>query len=189
MKLLSKIFILLSIVALNSACDKEPERPDYYYRYTLNGEQKEFKANTDAGILFLDDPDGVNKIAFFTFTSGSDNEKNAIFLSLRYQETLESGVSYSMQRPTVVNNQEVPSISTVYFDENGKEHAAVLLKINNPGAGDDASVAITSLVEEGSYGTFSAVVFASDETGDLADRTPIVITNGEYFLPNFRSLR
>ncbi len=177
------------MVALYSSCDKEPERPDYYFRYMVNGEQREFKANTDSGILFLDDPDGVNKIAFFTLTTGSDNEKNAIFLSLRYRETFEVNRTYSMQRLTIINNQEVPSISTVYYDENGKEHGAVLLRSKNPGAADDASVAITSLVEEGSYGTFSAVVFAADATGDLSDRTPIEITNGEFFIPNFRSLR
>lgn len=189
MKLFSKIFTLLCILALYSSCDKEPERPDYYFRYAINGVQKEFKANKDSGILFLDDPESINKFALFTMTTGDDNEKNALFMSLRYQETLDPGLTYIMQEPMVVNNQEVPRISTVYFDEIGKEHAAVLLKSNNPGAEDNATVTVTSLVEEGSYGTFSAVVFAADATGDLADRTPIRITNGEYFLPNFRSLR
>lgn len=189
MKLLSKILLLFCIVALYSSCDKEPERPDYYFRYKINGVQKDFKANTDSGILFLDDPESINKFAFFTMTTGDDNEKNSIFMSLRYQESLEPGFTYIMQEPVVVNDQVVARISTVYFDENGIEHGAVLLRSNHPGAEDNATVTLTSLVEEGSYGTFTAVVFPSDATGDLADRTPIRITDGEYFLPNFRSLR
>ncbi|MBW3466673.1 hypothetical protein [Arthrospiribacter ruber] len=189
MKVLFKIMLLTACIAVFSSCDREPPRPDYYYRFKVNGVQKEFKANTDSGILFLEDPNEVNRYMLFNMTTGRDNEKNSLFISLRTLESITVGTRYEMQLGINVNNNIVPRITVLYFDENGDQFIADLLQRDNPGAKDDAWVIFDELVQEGSYGRFEATIFSVDDDGDLAARQEIKITDGEFFIPNFISLR
>lgn len=181
--------LLTVFVVAFSSCDKEPDRPDYYYRFKVNGVQKEFKANNNSGILFLDDPNGVNKYMIFSMTTGRDDDRNAISLSLRTLETITIGTRYEMQLGINVNQQVVPRITLLYFDENGNQFIAGLLQRDNPGARDDAWVVFDELTQEGSFGRFEATLFPADFEGELSARPEMRITDGEYFLPNHISMR
>ncbi|EOZ93591.1 hypothetical protein A33Q_3537 [Indibacter alkaliphilus LW1] len=189
MRFLRNLLLLITFVAVFSSCDREPDRPDYYYRFKVNGVQKEFRANTDSGILFLDDPNEVNRYMLFNMTTGRDNEKNSLFISLRTLETITIGTRYEMQLGINVNNQVVPRITVLYFDENGDQFIADLLQRDNPGARDDAWIVFDELIQEGSYGRFEATIFSVDDDGELSERQDILITDGEFFIPNFISLR
>lgn len=189
MRLLSKILLFTVFVAVFTSCDKEPDRPDYYYRFKVNGVQKEFKANTDSGILFLEDPNAANRYMLFNMTTGRDNEKNALFISLRTLESITIGTRYEMQLGITVNNTVVPRITVLYFDENGDRFIADLLQTDNPGARDDAWVIFDELIQEGSYGRFEATIYSVDDDGELSERQDMFITDGEFFIPNFISLR
>ncbi|TVP43158.1 MAG: hypothetical protein EA341_18540 [Mongoliibacter sp.] len=189
MRLLSKILLLSVFVAVFSSCDREPDRPDYYYRFKVNGVQQEFRANDEAGILFLEDPNEVNRYMLFTMTTRNDNQKNAIYISLRTLETITIGTRYEMQLGINVNNRVVPRITTLYFDENGNQFIADLLQRNHPGARDDGWVVFDELNPQGSIGRFEATLFPIDDDGELSERQELKITEGEFFIPNNISLR
>lgn len=189
MKVLFRLMLLTAFVSLFSSCDREPPRPDYFYRFKVDGVQKEFKANSESGIIFLEDPNDLNKYMVFSMTTGKDDDINSFFISLRTLETITIGTTYQMQLGINVNNRVVPRITVVYSDENGDQFIADLLQRDNPGAKDDAWIVFDKLVQEGSYGRFEATVFSVDHEGELSERVPVKITDGEFFLPNFISLR
>lgn len=188
MKTLHRILSFAIVLLILTSCKDEDPRPDYYYKFKVNGVQKEFKATKDAGIVFLDEPNSINKIIFFTMVSNSDPQKNSVVISLRSTEDVESGIEYQMQEPLTVNSTIVPRISIVYFDEKGKSFGATLLQSLNPGARDNAKLKFTQITTEGSYGTFEAIAFDMSATGDLNVRQELLITDGEFFMPNFVSL-
>lgn len=178
------ILLLLAVLSFSS-CEKEEPKPDYYYSFKVNGVLKEFKANNDAGITFLES--GLLRIALFNMVTGSQLSKNAVIMSFRNTEQIQLGFKYIMQNPIMVNGTLSPSLALVYFDENGKEYGAVLLQSSNPGALDDCSFKITEFTTEGSIGEFEGVLFDQGDTGPLDQRTPLIITEGKFFLPNFVS--
>ena len=189
MKSVKNILLLLMVILTFSSCEKDDPRPDYYYKFKVNGVQKEFKGNKDANIVFIEDPNSNNRFTIFTFVTGNDPTKNAIVISLRTTVTPEYGVKYEMQNPIIINNQVVPLLAFIYLDENGKEYGATLLQSQHPGAMDDGSLMLTELTTEGSFGTFQAVTFDANQTGELSQRQPLNITDGEFFMPNLVSLR
>lgn len=187
MKVFSKIIPIILLLAALTGCDKD-ERPDYYYRFKINGVQKEFRANRDANIVFIE-TGGANS-TIFTMVTGNDPEKNSMIISLRTVESVVQGTTYIMQEPVFVNSILSPALTFVYFDENGKQFIGGMLQSENPGARDNGSLIFTDITTEGSYGRFEAVVFdAEDETSELSTRQAFTITDGEFFLPNFISLR
>lgn len=189
MKIPKILLLCLFVVFAFSSCDKEDPRPNYNYKFKVNGVEKEFSGSNDANIVFIEDPNSSNRFTIFTFVTGNDPNKNAIIISLRTNVTPEFGVNYEMQNPILVNDQPAPALTLIYLDENGKEYGAVLLQSLNPGAMDNASLMLTELTTEGSYGTFEAVAFDLNQTGELSQRTPLNITDGEFFMPNVVSLR
>ncbi|WP_373524221.1 hypothetical protein [Aquiflexum sp.] len=189
MKIAKILLLCLFVIFAFSSCDKEDPRPNYYYKFKVNGVEKEFKANNDANIVFIEDTNSSNRFTIFTFITGSDPNKNAIIISLRTTVSPEFGVNYTMQNPIVVNEQTAPSLTFIYLDENGKEYGATLLQSRNPGAMDDGSLMLTELSAEGSYGTFQAVTFDLNSTGELSQRQSLILTDGEFFMPNVVSLR
>ncbi|MCC6009357.1 MAG: hypothetical protein JJU40_17035, partial [Rhodobacteraceae bacterium] len=134
MKRFIKLSIFLVVFGLFASCDRGPERPGYFYRFKFNGVQKEFKASTDADIIFIDAPGGL-KLATFTMVTGRDTDRNALVIGLRYRG--EMGTSFEMQNPIMVNGILSPTLTFLYFDENGKAYLATLLQSQNPGALDD----------------------------------------------------
>ncbi len=184
---IKQLLVFALLILVMASCKEEDPRPDYYYRFKVDGVQKEFKATKDAGIVFLDEPNSTNRIMFFTMVSETDPNKNSLVISLRTTESVQSGTEYRMQEPLTVNNALVPRISFLYFDENAESFGATLLRDNNPGARDNATLIFTQITTEGSYGEFSAVIFDMEASGDLADREAVLITDGEFFLPNFAS--
>lgn len=178
------ILLLLAVFSFSS-CEKEDPKPDYYYSFKVNGVQKEFRINNDAGITFLED--GPNRFTLFNMVTGDVLSKNAIIMSFRNMEQIELGQTYIMQNPIVVNGTLSPSLVLIYFDENGKEYGATLLQSSNPGALDDCSFKITEFTTEGSVGEFEGVIFDQRDTRPLNQRTPVLITEGKFFLPNFIS--
>lgn len=189
MKIAKILLLCLFVVFAFSSCDKDEPRPNYYYKFKVNGVEKEFKGSKDANIVFIEDPNSVNRFTIFTFVTGTDPNKNAIIISLRTTVTPEFGVNYTMQNPILVNQQTAPSLTFIYLDENGKEYGAILLQSENPGAMDNGSLMLTELTAEGSYGTFDAITFDLNQTGDLSQRQPLNLTEGEFFMPNIVSLR
>jgi hypothetical protein len=188
MKILGKIVTFVLLIAALTGCEKDPERPDYYFRFRFNGVQKEFKASNDSNIVFIED--GGLQLATFNMVSQKDPAKNSVYIGLRTPDTPQVGVRYDMQIPVNVQGVLSPQVTVLYFDENGKAFLATLLASSNPGARDDASVTFSEITTEGSYGTFEALVFeAEDETSELSTRQAYTITGGEFFLPNFVSLR
>jgi hypothetical protein len=185
MKNIAISILLLFTIFSFSSCEKEEPQPDYYYSFKVNGVQKEFKANKDAGITFLED--GANRFTLFNMVTGTALSKNAIIMSFRNREQIQLGLTYTMQNPIMVNGTLSPSLVLIYFDENGKEFGATLLQSSNPGALDDCSFKITDFTTEGSLGEFEGVLFDLSATGDLSQRTPLLITEGKFFLPNFVS--
>lgn len=185
MKNIGISILLLFAVFSFSSCEKEDPKPDYYYSFKVNGVQKEFKINKDAGITFLED--GPNRFTLFNMVTGDVLSKNAMIMSFRNSEQIELGLRYIMQNPIVVNGTVSPSLVLIYFDENGKEYGATLLQSSNPGALDDCSFKITDFTTEGSVGEFEGVVFDLSDSGPKANRTPVLITEGKFFLPNFIS--
>jgi hypothetical protein len=187
MKKIIPILLVLMAFGLFSSCDSRPERPDYFYRFKFNGVEKEFKASTDADIIFIDAPGGL-KLATFTMVSGRDTDRNALIIGLRYRDEMVR--SYEMQTPIMVNGVLSPTLTFLYLDENGKPYLATLLQSQNPGARDDGRLEFTEITPEGSFGTFEAVVFdPSEETSELSARQAFTITEGEFFLPNVASIR
>lgn len=181
------ILVSFLVIGLFASCDRGPERPDYFYRFKFNGVEKEFKASTDADIIFIDAPGGL-KLATFTMVSGRDTDRNALIIGLRYRDEMLR--SYEMQTPIMVNGVLSPTLTFFYLDENGKAYLATLLQSQNPGARDDGRVAFTDITPEGSFGTFEAVVFdVTEETSELSARQAFTITEGEFFLPNVASIR
>lgn len=177
--------IILIAFLLNSCGEKEAPRPDYNFSFKVNGVTKEFKANRDSDITFVTNQGTGNRTTIFTMLSGNDPSKNSISIVLRTNTSLSIGTRYEMQVPITVNNVVVPSIVFQYFDEDGKEYAAYLLKSANFGAGDDASIILSDFTDEGSFGLFEGVLFDVTDTSDLSQRTPLLITEGRFFLPNF----
>ena len=177
--------LLLFAVFSFSSCEKEDPKPDYYYSFKVNGVQKEFRINSEAGITFLED--GPNRFTLFNMVTGKELSKNAVIMSFRNTEQIELGLRYIMQNPIMVNGSLVPSLALIYFDENGKEFGATLLQSENPGALDDSSFKITEFTTEGSVGEFEGVIFDVSDTGPLDQRTQVLITEGKFFLPNFIS--
>ena len=188
MKITGKLFIFVLLIFSLTGCEKEPEGPDYFFRFKFNGVQKEFKATKDSNIVFIDDQ-GL-QLATFNMVSQQDPAKNSIFIGLRTPETPKIGITYEMQVPIIVQGELSTQVTFLYFDENGKAFLATLLASSHPGARDDASVTFSEISTEGSNGTFEALVFeAEDETSDLSNRQAFTITDGEFFLPNLVSLR
>ncbi|MDX5478381.1 MAG: hypothetical protein LPJ98_07970, partial [Cyclobacteriaceae bacterium] len=111
-------------------------------------------------------------------------------IQLRTVEDVTQGVTYIMQEPVFVSGVLSPALTFLYLDENGKIFLGGRLQSENPGARDNGSLIFTDITTEGSYGRFEAVVFdAEDETSELSARQAFTITDGEFFLPNFVSLR
>jgi hypothetical protein len=185
MKNIGLSLLLLIAVFSFSSCEKEEPRPDYYYSFKVNGVLKEFKANNDAGVTFLER--GNLRVALFNMVSGDVASKNAVIMSFRNTEQIQLGSRYIMQNPISINGTLSPSIALVYFDENGKEFGATLLQSSNPGAFDDCSFKITQFTTEGSIGEFEGVLFDQADTRPLDQRTPLIITEGKFYLPNFVS--
>lgn len=187
MKVFGKILPFILLLTVLIGCDKD-ERPDYYYRFKINGVQKEFRANKDANIVFIE-TGGLNTTTF-TMVTGNDPEKNSLTIQLRTVEDVTQGVTYIMQEPIFVGSVLAPALTFLYLDENGKIFLGSRLQSENPGARDDGSLIFTSITTEGSYGRFEAIIFdAEDGTSDLSSRQVYTITDGEFFLPNFISLR
>ncbi|WP_373494646.1 hypothetical protein [Aquiflexum sp.] len=189
MKITKILLLCLFVVFAFSSCNKDEPRPNYFYKFKVNGVEKEFKASNDANIVFIEDPNSDNRFTLFTFVTGSDPNKNAVIISLRTTVAPEYGLKYEMQRTVFVNSQPTPVLTFIYLDENGKEYGATLLQSQNPGAMDNGSLTLTGLTTEGSIGRFEAVVFDLNHTGELSQRTPLNLTDGEFFIPNFVSLR
>ncbi|UJP67105.1 hypothetical protein IPZ59_15125 [Mongoliitalea daihaiensis] len=167
------------------SCDKEDERPDYFYSFRVDGVEKSFRANKDANIVFIDDSQRNLRIATWTMVTGNNTEKNALVIVLRTIERLELGLTYQMQVPIVVQNVVSPSIAFVYLDEAGKSWGAILLEANNPGAQDDATIRITDFSSEGTSGVFEGILVDLEDQRPLDQRRTIQITDGRFFLPNF----
>jgi hypothetical protein len=176
---------LVIIAFVSFSCDKEDERPDYFYSFQVDGVEKSFKANQNANIVFIDDRQNNARIAFWTMVTGTNTQRNTLVISLRTIERLELGLNYEMQVPIVVQNTTVPSITMVYFDENGKEWGATLLQSLHPGAQDNASVRLTEFTTEGSSGVFQGVLVDMQDTRPIEQRRTIQLSNGRFFLPNF----
>lgn len=189
MKIFINFLLLLMVIFTFSSCEKDDLRPNYYYKFKVNGVQKEFRGSIDANIVFIEDPNSANRFTIFTFVTGDDPTKNAIVISLRTTVTPEFGVKYEMQNPIPINEQVVPMLAFIYLDENGKEYNATLLQSQHPGAMDNGSLMLTELTSEGSMGVFEAVTFDVNHTGELSQRQPLTITDGEFFMPNLVSLR
>jgi hypothetical protein len=188
MKILVKIFTFVLLIIALTGCDKEPERPDYYFRFRFNGVQKEFRATNDSNIVFIED--GGLQLATFNMVSQKNPAINSIYIGLRTTEAPQVGVTYELQVPVIVQGELSPQVTVLYFDENGKAYLASLLTFSNPGARDDATVTFTEISREGSIGTFDALVFeAEDETSEISNRQEFTITGGEFYLPNLVSLR
>lgn len=177
------------VLILFTSCDKEEPRPNYYYKFKINGVEKEFKGSKDANIVFIEDSETSNRYTIFTFVTGNDPTKNALVISLRTNVTPEYGIRYTMQHPIFINEVVAPSLSFVYFDENGKEFGATRLQSTNPGAADDGSLMLAELFAEGSTGMFEATMFDLSYEGELSQRVPMYLTDGEFFMPNMVSLR
>lgn len=185
MKRIIQLLSLLLILFAASSCEKEPERPNYNYSFKIDGVEKSFSASTDANIFFKDNIGGGVRLAFWTMVTGKDPEKNAVIVSLRTYDRLQLGLTYQMQDEIVVGGQVVPTMTMVYFDENGKEYGAILLRSQNPGARDNCSLTLSDFTTEGTNGTFEGVLFdLSDTTTPLADRKAVLLTEGKFFLPN-----
>lgn len=176
---------LIIIAFVSFSCEKKDERPDYFYSFRVDGVEKSFKANQNSNIVFIDDRQSNIRIAFWTMVTGNDNLRNSLVLSLRTLERIELGLTYEMQVPIVVQTTTSPSISFVYFDENGKEWGATMLRSLNPGAQDNASIRITDFSAEGSRGSFEGVLVDMQDPRPLDQRRTIRITDGRFFLPNF----
>jgi hypothetical protein len=189
MKALFKTLLIISIAVVSLSCNKEEPRPNYYYKFKVNGVQKEFSASNMSNIVYIDDVNSGIQISFFTMVTGSDQNKNSMIISLRTSNPLVIGDTYNMQDEILVQGQVVPSMAIIYLDENGREFSATKLQRTNPGAADNGSITLTAFDTEGSMGTFEAIVFDERATGNLATRVPVRITDGEFFLPNFVSNR
>lgn len=186
MKSLRLIFSLaLILFFFNSCSDKEEPRPNYNYSFKVNGVLKEFTASRDADVTFITNQGSGGRTTIFTMVTGDSPETNAISLLLRTNTSIEVGRTYQMQLPLQINEVLVPSIVLQYLDEDGNEYVAYLLQSENPGAQDDANVTINIFNDEGTIGTFEGVVFDANDQGPLGQRTPLLITEGRFFLPNF----
>ncbi|MCL6261312.1 hypothetical protein M3O96_19580 [Aquiflexum sp. TKW24L] len=185
---LTLIIFSFSILILTSCGKDEVPKPEYYYKFKVNGVQKEFKASDDASIFFTQDQGSTNRRTLFTMVSGTDPLKNTIVMSYRSPTSIVVGNTYQMQAPIIIGGVENPSILFFYFDENGKEYGASLLKSSNPGANDNVFFSFTEFSNENSKGNFEAVIFDLSATGDLNRREVVEITEGEFFLPNFISI-
>jgi hypothetical protein len=189
MNIFRSILLLVFSILIFTSCGKdEVPKPEYFYKFKVNGVQKEFRASDDASIFFTQDPGSTTRRTLFTMVSGSDPAKNTIVMSYRSLESIVIGNTYQMQAPIVIDGVENPSIIFFYFDEDGKEYGATLLKSTNPGANDNAFFSFSEFSNESSRGTFEAVIFDLSATGDLNRREAVMITEGEFFLPNFISI-
>jgi hypothetical protein len=186
MKALRNTLALLLIFMVFSSCQKD-DRPDFYYRFKFNGVQKNFKATSEADITFVETNMGFN-FATFTMVSERNTKRNSMVIGLRYTGELQR--SYEMQTPILVNGILAPTLTFVYYDENGKEYLGTLLQSQHLGAMDDGRLTFTQITPEGSYGTFEAIVFDPREpTSELSARRQFIISDGEFFLPNVSSIR
>lgn len=185
---MKRISIILSFFALAfafSSCEKDPPRPDYHFSFKIDGVEKKFSATTDANIFFKDNIGSGVRLAFWTMVSDINPEKNAVVVSLRTYDLLELGRTYQMQDEILFGTEVIPSMTMLYFDENGKAFGAVLLASANPGARDNCSISLSDFTTEGTTGTFTGVLFdMEDTTTPLADRRAYLLTEGKFFLPN-----
>ncbi|GHB23541.1 hypothetical protein [Mongoliitalea lutea] len=178
--------LFLGIILLfNSACDREDDRPDYFYSFSVDGVEKNHRANRDANIVFIDDSQNNIRLTTWTMVTGNNTERNAIVIALRTIERLELGFTYQMQVPIVVNSVTSPSIAFFYLDENGKAWGALNLESLNPGTPENASIRLVDFSAEGTTGVFDGVLVDMEDDRPLNQRRTIQITNGRFFLPNF----
>lgn len=178
--------LFLGIILLfNTACDREDDRPDYFYSFNVDGVEKNFRANRDANIVFIDDSQNNIRLTTWTMVTGNNTERNAIVIALRTVSRLELGFTYEMQIPIVVNNVTSPSIAFFYLDENGKAWGALNLASLNPGTPENASIRLVDFSSEGTTGVFDGVLVDMEDDRPLNQRRTIQLTNGRFFLPNF----
>jgi hypothetical protein len=178
------IFFIISLFFLSSCIDKD-KRPDYYFKFKVDGVQKSFKASTDA-VIVLDDPRSNDKRNILNMVSSSDIEKNSIVIVIRVNR-VEVGQDYILQEAVILNGATLPQVAIAYWDENKIVYGASLLKSISPDALDDAVVTLTKFTTEGGYGTFSGILFKSLDEGPIGMRKPIVISEGEFYLPVIRN--
>ena len=185
MNRLLSIIAAFSIFLLFSSCDKEPDRPDYFYSFKIDGVEKRFKANTKSNIVYLDNvPPGV-RVALFSMSTGNDFTKNTVTISLRTVERIELNFAYTSQDEIVVQNSLVPVVTIVYTDENGKEYLSEALLSQYPGNPFGASISMNNFTTEGSTGEFSGVLYDASDSRPINEKRTFRITEGKYFLPNF----
>jgi hypothetical protein len=184
MKKAHSILLVLLVTLLSLSCNKEAEeRPNYYYRFKVNGVQKEFSANTNASIGLVDDVNSGLFLAFLTMVTGNDGDKNAIVISLRTERGLLLDREYTMQEEITFQGKVSPTIAAFYLNERGKAFDATKLQKLYPGAEDDFIIKFTAFYPESIYGNFEGVLFDSSESGDLGSREPLYITEGKFYLP------
>ncbi len=184
MKKSPTILIILFFTLFSLSCKKvEEERPNYYYRFKVNGVPKEFSANTNASIGLVDDASSGLFLVFMTMVTGNDGDKNAIVISLRTEQGLLLDKEYLMQDEITYQGKISPTIAAFYLDETGKAYDATKLRRLHLGAADNFKVKFTAFYPESIYGNFEGVLFESSETEDLGSREPLVITEGKFYLP------
>ncbi|EIM77558.1 hypothetical protein A3SI_06339 [Nitritalea halalkaliphila LW7] len=199
------VFVALFVISGCSLFQSEEEGPAYMYRFTIDGEERVFRANRDGSIFILEPSNTGNdtRVMVISMFNGrpiegdrQGNLKESIVIVARSLDPFDVQIPYQMGERVPFGSETVNRLNVIYTDADGKEWFGGLLRRENPTAQDAGSLMLTGFNAEGITGRFEALVFDAEETdrlvesgGDLSTRPSKQITNGEFFLFNVRQQR
>ncbi|GAB3217976.1 hypothetical protein J0A67_01700 [Algoriphagus aestuariicola] len=187
--------IWILILTVFAACGDGGEEPqpqsEYFFRFKVNGMQKEFRANLQTqGMAMTYDTSGeVYMATAIILGDGSDGTKNFVSMTVLNEEPFDTGMSYEMQDAIAYSGVPLVRIQFTYADEDGDLYNAVLFQRNDLSMKitDDASVRFSSLSQNLVEGTFSATVLGPVSTPLGRANEEIKITDGQFKLVLYRS--
>ncbi|MFC4870618.1 hypothetical protein [Negadavirga shengliensis] len=169
------------------SCGETELKPteEYYIKFKVNGEQKEY--NTDAlnPVTFTFDQNGpVYQAILQVLGPGSDGKKNFINIITRNETVFEVNKSYRMHEAISYQNASLARIIFTWADENGDLYNAVLLKGAFPTLEikDEGQLMFSGISQDMVTGSFTANIIGPVSPTTGRGNTELSITEGEFKL-------
>lgn len=184
------LFAVLILAACSGGDDPQPQS-EYFFKFKVNGVQKEFKANLPTHLMAMtyNATADVHMATAIILGDGSDGTKNFVSITALNEEPFATGITYRMQEAILYTGVPVVRIQFTYSDEDGNLYNAVLFQRDGLPMlrTDDASIHFSSITQTKVEGTFDATVLGPVFTTTGRDNNELKITEGQFSLQLQRS--
>ncbi|WP_157986354.1 hypothetical protein [Chitinophaga alhagiae] len=180
-------YYLLLITILLAGCSKKgdpagAEPAEYYLRFKAEGLQQEYRQVTSAHLYY----DAENLAYHCNLTAALDISaptRNILSLFLVNKEQYKTGIVYHLRNGIHMpkTNAVMPQVMISLLNENGKPYTAQLLPASWYQFDDMAEVRFSEITDKHVRGYFSGLAFTA-----MPERTPMKITDGEFYLSVIR---